>query len=465
MASLAAAPAQAGWRGIAQAMAETGSASLLSALLSLLASKIVAVMAGPAAIGVLGTLQQVRAAAVTAATLNGSTALVQGVCALTGRARREYVRTVLALMGAAALCVAALFSLAPGLAARWAGLDAARAGGAVRLVGVAVLAGAAYAFLSALLNAVRALRRLAIAQIAAPAALAVLAWPVARIAQASPAASPEALAAWLAASALAAALAAAALLGPCRAELSGWFSGEGVWWRLEAARRFFRFSAALFLSGLVCSAVVVAVRGAVLRLEGLETVGRFDAAWAISMQQATLVLASVQTHYLPVLSAPVPRAWRAAYIRRVFILGALAAALLLALLIVVKPVVVRLLYSAEFTGAGRYLRWTLPGDYLKVSSWILSLVLVAAGDLRAFLAADLCACGAYAAGTWLLLGWLPAAEAASAAFLGMYAAHLLVCAARLWATGVFRPDGQTTVVWLAGALVVAGASAASWGQP
>jgi PST family polysaccharide transporter len=448
-------------------MAETGGASLLSALLGLLASKILAVAAGPAAIAVLATLQQVRTAAVTAATLNGSTALVQGACALRGRARREYLRTTLVLMAGATACITSLLLLAPGAVARWAGIDASLAG-PLRLLAFAVLLGVAYVFLAALLNALRALRRLALAQIAAPAALAFLAWPVARslgVAEAWSAAHLAGwLAAWLAASALAAALAAGVMLRSHWTELAGWFQGEGAWWRQEAARRFLRFSATLFASGLVYSGVVVAVRAAILRMEGLERAGTFDAAWAISMNQATLVLASLQTHYLPALSAPGSESGRAAHIQRVLILGAAAAALLLAALIVGKPLLIRLLYSEAFLGAGSYLGWMLPGDYLKVTSWILSLPLVAAGDMRAFLAADLCAYAVYAAVATLIARWLPAGEAAAIAFVGMYAAHLLICGARLWITGAFRPDRRTAVAWLAGGALVAAAAAATWGQ-
>jgi len=137
---------------------------------------------------------------------------------------------------------------------------------------------------------------------------------------------------------------------------------------------------------------------------------------------------------------------------------------LLAMLIATKPVVARLLYSAEFRETARYLRWTLAGDYLKITSWILSIPLVAAADMRMFLAADL---GAYAAflGIWMLLKHsLPASDSAAIAFAGMYAVHLLICAVRLWRTRVFRPDRQTVACWLAGLALVSGTSALFWEQ-
>lgn len=448
------------WRSVAQAMGETGGASLVGGLLSLFAVKMVAVMAGPAAIAVLATLQQLRAAAVTAATLNGSTAVVQGAHALTGIERREFLRTALCLIAGATVVLVLVLVAMPGWVSEFAGLDARRAG-LLRLLAVPLMLGAVYVFLAAMLNAVRAIRSIALVQVAAPGALAVLAWPVAR---SLPGGSEVWLVAWLAASGLAAALAATVLLRPHRAVLIQWFRGAGGWWSWSAVQRFLKISGALFVSGLVYSGAVIAVRAGILRTEGLETAGHFDAAWAISMNQATLVLASLQTVYLPALAQPSEPGERAAHIKRVLVLSTAGAAVLLAALIAMKPQVITLFYSAEFSDSGRYLRWTLAGDYLKISSWILSVPLVAAADMRMFLAADL---GAYAAflGIWLLLtGWLPAADSAAMAFAGMYAVHLSICAARLWWTRVFRPDRNTIVSWLAGLALVAGASAIFWGQ-
>jgi S-adenosylmethionine:diacylglycerol 3-amino-3-carboxypropyl transferase len=83
------------WRNVVRAMSQTGGASLLSGLLSMLATKIIAVTLGPAHVATLSTLQQLRLAAVTGSTLTGQTALVQGASSSTGLERREFLRTVL----------------------------------------------------------------------------------------------------------------------------------------------------------------------------------------------------------------------------------------------------------------------------------------------------------------------------------------------------------------------------------
>ena len=449
MATVAAASPVRPWRGVARVMGATGGASLAGGLLSLLAAKIIAVVAGPVEIAVLATLQQVRAAAVTAGTLNGGTALVQGASAFTGQERREFLRTALGLMTAATLVLSMVLILGPGWVAQIAGLDAPRAG-LLQSLALPLIVGAVYVFMVAMLNALRAIRPLAVAQVVAPAALAALAWPVARRLPAGGSPGAEIwLVVWLAAAGLAAAAAAAAMLRPYRVVLVEWFQGEGRWWSWSAVRHFLSISGALFASGLVYSGAVIAVRAGILRSEGLAAAGQFDAAWAISMNQATLVLASLQTFYLPVLAGPAAPEERTAHIKRVLVLATAAAAVLLAALIAAKPLVIRLLYSAEFQETGRYLRWTLAGDYLKISSWILSMPLIASADMRMFLAADLSAYGAFLGIWWLLQGSLPASDSAAVAFAGMYAVHLVFCAARLWRTRVFRPDPSTIVSWLA----------------
>src|SRR5262249_37485338 len=69
------------WRPVLRAMSQTGGSSLASGLLSLAATKILAVMLGPAQVALLATLQQIRQTALTGATLNGQTALIQGASA------------------------------------------------------------------------------------------------------------------------------------------------------------------------------------------------------------------------------------------------------------------------------------------------------------------------------------------------------------------------------------------------
>jgi len=131
-------------------------------------------------------------------------------------------------------------------------------------------------------------------------------------------------------------------------------------------------------------------------------------------------------------------------------------------LAVLKPVLLVLLYSEAFRDAARYLRWTLLGDYLKVSSWVLSIPVLAAADMRAFLAADLSAYAVFTAGAAAAGHLRGAAEGAAIAFVLMYAAHLAVCGSIVWRRYGFRPGPWAALLWMAGLLAVAAVSAATW---
>ncbi len=448
------------WRNVVRAMSQTGGASLLSGLLSMLATKIVAVMLGPAQVATLSTLQQLRQAAVIGSTLTGQTALVQGASASSGRERREFLRTVFCLMAGATVSVIGLFLLTPGWTARQAGLAPSQEHLVLWLT-LAIALGASYVFASALLNAAGAVGSLSIVQLAAPAAMALLAYPASRyIAEGSDIWYPV----LLASASFLAVLAVSSGLHRERHALVGWFWGDGAWWSFPAAQRFFTISGSMFLSGLFASWVLLAVRARILQSEGMTVGGQFDAAWAISMNQAGLILASMQTYYLPAMARASDSDHRSAHIERVLIVATIAATALIVGLIALKPVVLTTLYSGQFSGASRYLRWTLPGDYLKITSWILSIPLIASANVRAFLVADLSAYGTFALSSLILSRWLPAAESASIAFVLMYTVHLISCGVCLWRSGDFQPRISTLAIWAGGLALIGLTSAAFWSQ-
>lgn len=448
------------WLSIVRAMVQAGGASVASGTLSLLAVKIVAVVLGPAQVALLTSLQQLRQTAVTGATLTGQTALIQGASSSTGRKRREFLRTALVMIGAATSLVCAAILLFPAWAASQAGLPPEQQTMAMGLV-FSVALSAAFVFLAAIVNASGAIGSLALVQLASPAAMAILAYPVAR----GIASGNERLfLALLTLSSAAAVAAAGCALYLNREKRQGWMKGPGQWWDRSSAKHFLRISGSMFASGIVSSWVILAVRGQVLHSQGLAVGGEFDAAWAISMNQASLVLASLQSYYLPALARAYTPEQRSAHIGRVLTIAVLAGAALIAVLAVLKPMVIAGFYSERFLGAVRYLRWTLVGDYLKITSWILSIPLIASGSMRTFLAADLTANGAFAAAAFGFARWFSTAESAAIAFVVMYFAHMAFCGVCLSSRGDFRPDKRIVALWTTGLALVIAASAATWEQ-
>jgi hypothetical protein len=173
------------------------------------------------------------------------------------------------------------------------------------------------------------------------------------------------------------------------------------------------------------------------------------------------VLASLQTHYLPALAGEPSAEQRGVRIARVLGLAAPASAVVIAAIAGFKPFWLSLFYSRQFHPAARYLRWTLAGDYLKVSSWILSIPMLASADLRVFLFADLAASAAFLAGTVTLTRFRSPAEAASIAFVLMHAVHLGMGALYTRRHHGFRWR-SAALPWSAGLAVAAGASIWNW---
>jgi len=445
---------------VLRAMSQTGCASLASGLLSAVATKILATVGGPAAVGTLTTLQQLRQVAVVGATGNGQTALVQGSSARAGTGQIEYVRTVLGIFAAATGVAALGMILGPQPLARLAGFgaDASRM---IPWLALPVALTSVLVFATALLNTLGAIGRLAVISVIGSAAMAV---GVGLAAQAYARGQENALVVLLIFSSAVSAAAALAALLRFRDRLAVWFGGRGRWWSADAARSFGAMSAAMLASGLAGSGALLAVRGHITATQGLTVTGQFDAAWGLSMNQVTLVLSSLQTYYLPAVARSRTRGERDAHISSVLTVAALAAAGAIAAIALLKPWLLTLFYSAAFRPAAGYLRWTLLGDYLKVTSWILSIPILAAADMKMFLAADLVAYGVFLALATGLAPVLTAASSAAVAFVAMYAAHLLLCAVYLWRKLRFVPAGSAVAAWTAGLCLVASVSVLTWRQ-
>jgi len=241
-----------------------------------------------------------------------------------------------------------------------------------------------------------------------------------------------------------------------------WFCGDGQWWSAPAARGFLTISGAMLASGTVASLVLLSARSRILHRQGFIVAGQFDAAWSISMNHVSLVLASLQTCCLPVLARSSSRTERGAHLNRMLTSAAVAATAAVCTIALLKPVIVTWLYSEAFRDAAVYLRWTLVGDYLKVASWVLSIPMLASAEMRLFLTADLGAYAVFAGGTAAASYFQGAAEGTAIAFVLMYAAHLAITGTIAWMRYGFRPGRWTTLTWLAGLLAVVAVSVGTW---
>lgn len=206
-----------------------------------------------------------------------------------------------------------------------------------------------------------------------------------------------------------------------------------------------KLGVAFMVTGLVTTAGHLAVRTIVQRELGIEALGQFQAAWAIGMAYLGVVLGAMGTEYYPRLTAVIAdhAVARRMVNEQTEVALILCGPILLALL-AFAPWVIQLLYSAEFAPAVEVLRWQLLGDILKVMSWPLAFVILAAGAGKNFMMVETTGILAFVAGTAMLVP-LVGLSGTGVAFLAMYVVYLALVfwlARRrigfVWSTAVLR---------------------------
>lgn len=197
-------------------------------------------------------------------------------------------------------------------------------------------------------------------------------------------------------------------------------------------RALIRLGAAFMGAGLAVTAGQLVVRTMVQNNLGAAALGQFQAAWVISMTYVGFVLAAMGTDYYPRLTAVIRD--HAAVNRMVneqTKVGLLLAAPVFLLTLGFAPWIIKLLYSSQFSPAVEVLRWQVLGDILKMTSWPLGFILLAAGAGRTYLLSESLAMAVFAGLSWIGLPLL-GVSATGVGFLGMYVVYLplVYCLAR-----------------------------------
>lgn len=395
-----------------------GVASLVRILAGLIQMKVVAIVLGPAGVGLIGLFQNLMGTAAGMAALGSASAGTRQIAEAAADGRPDLIaaarRALVCGTAALALCGGTAFFLARGLIAEHLAADPLRAGeiGWLALgVALTVLSGSQ----RALLNGLRRTRDLALVQIGA-AVLSTLAGLFAVVMWRERGILVFVLAAPLA-SLLLGHVFVRRLARP-QADRMRLQSLVGRWRAMAC------LGAAFMAGGLAASLGHLTVRGIVQHELGLEALGQFQAAWSIAAAYLGFVLSAMATDYYPRLTAAIgDRDAVGRLVAEQSEIGLLLAGPVLVATAAFAPAVLRLLYSPEFGGAADVLRWQAVGDVLKVASWPLGFVLMASGRGTAYLLCELAAVATFVAGVPLLLP-VAGIEAAGYAFLAMYAVYL-----------------------------------------
>jgi PST family polysaccharide transporter len=183
----------------------------------------------------------------------------------------------------------------------------------------------------------------------------------------------------------------------------------------------FRLGIAMVGAGLVQQLAQLWIRIDVARVLGAQSLGQYQAAWTISMQYVSFVLMAMGTDYYPRLTGVIHdhKAARNLVNEQTEIATLLSAPVFIAMM-ALAPWVIHLLYAASFTPAIEILRWQVLGDVLKVTSWPLGFLILAAGDGKIFFSTETFS---WVITTGLITGLVPVMglSITGIAYLAMYA--------------------------------------------
>ena len=163
-----------------------------------------------------------------------------------------------------------------------------------------------------------------------------------------------------------------------------------------------RLGAAFMASGLLTMAAAYLVRLFLVRHDGLEAAGQYQAAWTLGGLYVGFVLQAMGADFYPRLVAAADRdADCNRLVNEQAQVSLLLAGAGIAATLTFAPWIVTLFYSARFDGAVDALRWICLGMALRVISWPLGYIIVAKGRQALFFAAEMSWAAVNVGLTWI----------------------------------------------------------------
>ena len=151
-----------------------------------------------------------------------------------------------------------------------------------------------------------------------------------------------------------------------------------------------RLGVPVMAAALITLVTQLIARAFVMRELGLDASGYFQASWAISMTYIGFVLGAMATDYLPRLTEAIQDPERAKrLVNEQTEMGLLMASPVLLAMLTFAPFLIELLYAKSFAPAAEILRWQVMGDIFKVFAWPMGFIVLALGRGDLFVATQL----------------------------------------------------------------------------
>ena len=154
---------------------------------------------------------------------------------------------------------------------------------------------------------------------------------------------------------------------------------------IRDGREMLKMGVALSVSSMLALLCAYLLRSFIRYQDGVDQVGFFTAGWAIMNTYVGMVFSAMGTDYYPRLSAVNKDNEKCKQIinQQGEIAIIIIAPLILAC-VIFMPYIVRILYSSEFAPASDYILWAIVGMMFKAASWVVSYLFLAKAESRLF---------------------------------------------------------------------------------
>ncbi|NDV95030.1 O-antigen translocase [Dysgonomonas sp. 521] len=180
----------------------------------------------------------------------------------------------------------------------------------------------------------------------------------------------------------------------------------------------------IVLAGLISTISMFLVRAYITREDSVDTAGLFQSAWVITNIYLGLILRSMGSDFFPRLSAIAGQKDKVKQLinEQSYIVLIIAPPAITGMLIF-SDFALSVLYSGKFTGAGTLLCWQLTGTFFKVLSWPVAFIMLAKNRGLIFFMSEVAYYGVYLAASYLLYPYYGLA-AAGIGYLMAYIVYL-----------------------------------------
>jgi PST family polysaccharide transporter len=197
-------------------------------------------------------------------------------------------------------------------------------------------------------------------------------------------------------------------------------------WRqtLSGSKRLISLGMAFMWSAILTAGVAFATRALITRDLGIEANGIFQSAWGISGMFAGFILSAMGTDFYPRLTgASHDHALMNRMVNEQTEIGILLALPGLLGTMVFAPLIMKFFYTAKFLAGAELLPWLVMGVFFKIISWPMGFIQLAKGATRWFVASETLF-GVFHLALTVILLKTSGLQGAAYAFAALYGIHI-----------------------------------------